>query len=90
MSIRTGAVKLGIAKPPFFSEEPSRMNSHQTARLTFVRRLQMVTALTIAPPFVSDSSRAVRRQYGHGQEMAGTLSGRRQDGPGGPDLTPAD
>jgi transposase-like protein len=39
--IRIGFEKLEIAKPPVFTEA-NRMNIHKNARLTFIRRVEMV------------------------------------------------
>ena len=39
---RRGFERLAIAKPPVNSQEPNRMNTHKNARLTYLRRLEMV------------------------------------------------
>jgi transposase-like protein len=39
--IRIGFEKLEIAKPPVL-KETNRMNKHKNARLTFIRRVEMV------------------------------------------------
>ena len=45
MFTRTESERLEIAKPPVF-KEADRMNTHQHARLTYARRLQMARQMT--------------------------------------------
>jgi transposase InsO family protein/transposase-like protein len=44
---RKGFERLEIAKPPVNSKDPTRMNSHKNARLTYQRRLELVQDMTL-------------------------------------------
>jgi transposase InsO family protein len=46
VSTRRGFERLEIAKPPVNPKAPTRMNTHKNARLTFLRRLEMVQDIT--------------------------------------------
>ncbi|ETH92097.1 transposase, IS481 family, partial [Bordetella pertussis STO1-CHOC-0019] len=56
--IRTGFEKLEIATPPSSLKEPGRMNTHKHARLTFLRRLEMVQQLIAHQVCVPEAARA--------------------------------
>ncbi len=53
--IRTESGRLEVAKHPTF-QEPSRMNTHKNARLTFARRLEMVQEITESGSSVSQAA----------------------------------
>lgn len=47
MFTRSGFERLGIAKPPLLNSHLIRMNIHKNARLTYLRRLEMVQDITL-------------------------------------------
>jgi len=53
--IQTESGKLEVAKHPDF-QEPSRINTHKNARLTFARRLEMVQYITEHGPSVPEAT----------------------------------
>ena len=64
------------------------MNTHKNARLTYLRRLEMVQDITERGLSRLRSCRQARRQRRHRSQVAGPLPGRRRGRPAGQVLSP--